>query len=66
MSNETNALRWAGLEPGADRESIIGWLVWNDGNGCYSDEDHTAEWGRVMTRDEAIECIVGCYVDSRD
>lgn len=37
-------------EPTADidsRESLIRWLVWNDPNGCYTDEDAMLEWGRA-------------------
>ena len=37
------------------RDELISWLCWNDGNGCYSDEDCIAEWGEPMSLDETIE-----------
>ena len=40
------------------REQCIAWLCWNDRNGCYSDADCRAEWGGVMTRDEAHESVI--------
>lgn len=31
------------------RADLIAWLTWNDRNGCYSDEDSTAEFGAPAT-----------------
>ena len=35
-----------------DRASLIEWLMWNDPNGCYSDEDNELEFGRIATTEE--------------
>lgn len=35
------------------REQIIDWLVWNDGNGVYTDEDSEAEGYEPLTLDHA-------------
>ena len=40
------------LEHGT-REQIIDWLVWNDGNGIYTDEDSTAEGYTPLTLETA-------------
>lgn len=39
------------------REAIIAWLVWNDGNGCYRDEDSVAEGYPVLTLETAREAL---------
>lgn len=44
------------LEDGS-REQIIGWLVWNDGNGVYTDEDSIAEGWEPMTLDTAWQAM---------
>ena len=36
------------------RLALIAWLEANDRNGCYSDDDCIAEFGRIMTLGEAI------------
>lgn len=51
----------AGLEPLVDwnaRESIIGWLVWSDRHGCYTDEDLQAEGLQPLTLDMAREHMI--------
>jgi hypothetical protein len=35
------------------REDVIGWLVWNDRNGTFSDEDSEAEGMPRLTLDAA-------------
>ena len=40
------------LEHGT-REEIIEWLVWNDGNGVYTDEDSEAERYPPLTQERA-------------
>ena len=35
------------------RDQIIEWLIWNDPNGCYSDEDGLAEGYGPLTLDAA-------------
>lgn len=40
------------------REDIIEWLMWNDSNGVYSDEQSLKEFGSVMSRDEGIEILL--------
>lgn len=36
------------------RESLIEWLVWNDSNGCYTDEDSINEGYEPLTKEECI------------
>lgn len=48
------------------REDLIAWLVWNDSNGIYRDEDSLREMGNVLGKDEAVSIITrqisgGCY-----
>jgi hypothetical protein len=40
------------------RENMIAWLEWNDHNGTYNDKDSVAEFGEVITREEALECML--------
>jgi hypothetical protein len=35
------------------REQIIEWLVWNDGNGIYTDEDSQLEGYSLLTLETA-------------
>lgn len=37
----------------SDREDLIGWMVCNDGNGCFTDEDSIAEGWDPMTIEDA-------------
>lgn len=39
----------------ASREDLIKWLMANDPNGCYSDEQSKGEGMQPMTRKEALE-----------
>jgi len=39
------------------REQIIAWLVWNDPNGIYTDEDSAAEGYAVLTRVRAAQIM---------
>ncbi len=39
----------------ATREELIKWLMKNDSNGCYSDEQSKSEGMQPMTRQEALE-----------
>lgn len=39
----------------SSRESLIEWLVWNDRNGCYRDDECIAELGRPLTTEELTE-----------
>jgi hypothetical protein len=45
-----------------DRESLIRWLVWNDPNGCYTDEDAIAEWGKPHD----LETLQTCHRDQME
>jgi hypothetical protein len=36
-----------------NREELIGWLVWNDQNGVYRDEESLAEFGEILSKEEA-------------
>jgi hypothetical protein len=35
------------------REELIEWLCWNDRNGCYRDDEATAEFGEILPYEEA-------------
>ncbi|WP_299392935.1 hypothetical protein, partial [uncultured Gelidibacter sp.] len=35
------------------REDLIEWLVWNDRNGVYRDEESLSEIGNILEKDEA-------------
>ena len=39
------------------REECIAWLIANDRNGCYSDEDCIAEGLQPLTHAEALQLI---------
>ena len=47
------------------RHDIIEWLVWNDRNGVYSDEDSLREFGAVMTKDEGLEILLRQVKENR-
>jgi hypothetical protein len=38
-----------------NREDLIKWLMSNDPNGCYSDEQSKGEGFEPMTRNQALE-----------
>lgn len=40
------------------REQLIDWLVWNDGNGCYSDQDSESEGLMPLTLESARLLVV--------
>lgn len=40
------------------REDIIEWLVWNDANGVFTDEDSIAEGYEPLTLDQARELML--------
>ena len=40
------------------REDIIEWLMWNDPNGIYSDEQSMKELGNIMSREEGLEIML--------
>lgn len=40
------------------REDLIEWLVWNDRNGVYRDEDSLREFDNVLGKAEAISIII--------
>ena len=44
------------LENGS-RDDIIDWLVWDDSNGCYTDEDNELEGFDPLTLDQAREIM---------
>ena len=43
------------LVNGLTREDIIEWLIWNDPNGIYSDEQSFKEFGNIMSKEEGLE-----------
>lgn len=36
-----------------DREQVLTWLVWNDRNGCYTDEERIEEGFEPLTLETA-------------
>ncbi len=47
------------LLPTWSRESIIDWLMWNDPNGNYSDEDSLREFDNILSKEDAIDLMIG-------
>lgn len=47
------------------REDIIEWLMWNDPNGIYSDEQSQKELGNIMSREEGLEIMQRQAEDNR-
>jgi hypothetical protein len=47
------------------RLDLIEWLVWNDSNGVYKDEDSIEEFGNVVSKEEAIEIITRQILEGR-
>ena len=39
------------------REDLINFLVWNDPNGVYKDQDSLDEIGNIMSYEEGVEII---------
>jgi hypothetical protein len=39
------------------RQQLIRWLKWNDRNGVYTDEESKREFGKVMSKYEAMRII---------
>jgi len=39
------------------RTDLIEWLVWNDSNGVYRDEDSLREFDNILGKAEAISII---------
>jgi hypothetical protein len=48
---ERSVQEW--LLTNGSREEIIEWLVWNDGNGVYTDRDSEAEGYPLLTLETA-------------
>jgi len=40
------------------RADIIEWLMWNDPNGIYNDEQSLKELGNKMSKEEGIEIML--------
>lgn len=40
------------------REEIISWLQWNDSNGIYSDKDSLTEFGKILSKNEAVKIMI--------
>jgi hypothetical protein len=57
LATAGHPLRFPLLTPFSDRQTLIEWLEKNDPNGTYDDEESLAEFGEVMTLDEAWEII---------
>jgi hypothetical protein len=41
----------------SEREEVILWLQWNDPNGLYLDKLSINEFGKVLSKEEAIEIV---------
>jgi neutral trehalase len=41
----------------ATRQEIINWLSWNDANGIYQDKQSKKEFGKILSKNEAIEIM---------
>lgn len=41
----------------SEREEVILWLQWNDPNGLYLDRLSINEFGKVLSKEEAIEIV---------
>jgi hypothetical protein len=39
------------------RERLIKWLKWNDANGIYTDDESKREFGKVMSKNEAMRIM---------
>jgi hypothetical protein len=46
------------------REDLIAWLVWNDPNGCYRDEDCDFEGFDRLTLGGALELVIEAIRES--
>ncbi len=40
------------------RAAVIGWLCWNDKDGCYTDGDALAEFGQAWTATELLASVL--------
>jgi hypothetical protein len=47
------------------REDIMEWLIWNDPNGIYSDEQSLKELGNIMTKEESLEIMLRHVEENR-
>lgn len=57
ITSRMRAARAAGLPTDSSREALICWLASQDRNGVWTDEDNLAEYGAVMTLDEAWDQV---------
>jgi len=55
---EINEVNLISLINGMSRDDIIEWLMWNDPNGIYDDEQSLKELGNKMSREEGIEIML--------
>ena len=54
--HEPSIQQW--LLANGSREEIIEWLVWNDGNGIYTDRDSEAEDYPLLTLETARASMI--------
>ena len=47
------------------RQDIIEWLIWNDHNGVYGDEDSIREFGNVLEKDQGMEIMISQVEENR-
>ena len=47
------------------REDLIEWLMWNDSNGVYDDEQSLKEFGNIVSREEGIEIFLRQIEENR-
>lgn len=55
LFNELNS--WSRLD-------LIDWLAWNDRNGVYKDDESLAEFGNILSKEEAIEIMTNQIIQS--
>ena len=46
-------------------EDLKEWLMWNDPNGIYDDQQSLKELGRIMTRDEGLKIFLRQIEENR-
>lgn len=56
LENHSKDFQFHLLRDGA-REQLIGWLVWNDANGTYTDRDSEIEELEILTLEKARQIM---------
>ena len=68
-------IAWANVHPrltppqlsaAPTRDELISWLIWNDPNGVYTDENNAAEGWDPLPIEDAWRFVVDCYLEDHD